>query len=243
MPSVSLILPATDETHSLVETVVRAASLLQDRRVEYLIVTSPKLTTSECRATIVELQKKYGASIVTFDQTRPYIGGAITDAFVRAQGEYTVLMASDLETDPTVLPDLLKALDAGADVAATTRWKRGARFSGYHPVKFVFNYLFQQFFRVLYLTSLTDLTYAYRAYRTEIVHKIRWEEERFPILFETLIKPLRLGYRIVEIEAPWKARSEGVSHNSLDQTLAYIRTGVRVRFMRKSRMVYSSPSL
>ena len=236
--TVSIILPATDEPLSLAETVTRIKKLLPNRMLQLIIVTHPKLTTSECREKIIELQKKYGDEVETFDQVQPGIGGAIQEAFSRAGGTYTVLMSSDLETDPDALPSMLQKLDEGYDIAATTRWKHGIRFSGYHPVKLVLNFGFQLLFRVLYWTSLTDLTYAYRAYRTPIVKEIRWEELRFPFLFETILKPLRLGYRVAEIEAPWKARTEGVSHNSWRQTFDYARVGLRVRFQSKNELLH-----
>lgn len=236
--SVSIILPATDETYSLVETVEQARSNLSGHPLQFLIVTSPSLTTSACRTTIDSLQKKYRVEVESFDQTSPGIGRAIQEALSRARHDYVVLMASDLETDPSILPTLVDGLDQGTDIVATTRWKKGARFHGYHPVKLVFNFLFQLCFRLLYWTNLTDLTYAYRAYRTDLLKKIRWEEARFPFLFESIVKPLRLGYKAAEIEAPWTARKEGESHNSLRQTIDYARVGLRVRFMDRRKMLH-----
>lgn len=240
MKSATIILPATDETYSLKETVAQCRAGLSERMLEFLIVTSPTFTTPECRAVIAELSNTATSSIKTFDQKRPRLGGAIQDAFERATGEYTVLMASDLETDPMVLPQMLAALDAGADIAATTRWKSGGGFSGYNPLKLVLNFLFQICFRILYLTHLSDLTYAYRAYRTEIVKKILWEETSFPFLFETLLKPLRLGYRAMEIPVPWKARTEGRSHATPGQIIDYTRVGLKIRFMPKAKMLHST---
>lgn len=240
--SVSLILPATDETHSLEETVRRSAEALPGRTLEFIVVTSPKLTTDQCRSAIARLKTVYGNHIVAFDQHLPGVGGAIREAFSKASGAYTVLMASDLETDPAILPNLIKELDHGADIAATSRWKDGARFAGYDPLKLVLNYFFQLIFRILYATDLTDLTYAYRAYRTNLLRKIRFEETGFTFLFESIVKPLRLGYKAVEVSAPWKARTEGVSHGSVGGTLAYIGLGFRVRFMPRARMLYSAPS-
>ena len=173
MNRVHIILPATDETYSLKETVERASRLLSSYELRFLIVTSPKFTTEGCRAMIRELQARYGTQVEAFDQVRPRLGGAIQDAFDRVSGGYTVLMASDLETDPDALPDMLAALDTGADIAATTRWKNGGGFAGYNLLKLVLNYLFQAFFRTLYRTPLTDLTYGYRAYRTELLRRIR----------------------------------------------------------------------
>ncbi len=236
MKKVSLILPATDETRSLEETVRRAREKLAAHDLEFVIVTHPKLTTPECRAAIHRLSAN--AHIKAFDQTRPGLGGAFRDAFERAAGEFVVMMASDLETDPDALPVMLARMEEGYDVVTTTRWKRGAGFQGYNPVKLVLNLCFQTFFRVLYMTRLSDLTYAYRAYRAEVLRSIRWEEDKFPFLFESLLKPLRLGYRITEVEAPWRARTEGVSHNSWRQTFDYTRVGLRLRFLPKSRFLY-----
>ena len=233
---ISFILPATDETYSLTQTVHQIQELIGARAIQFIIVTSPTFTTPACRRTIQTLSEAFG-SVETFDQTRPGLGGAIQDAFDRAHAEITVLMASDLETDPLVLPALIAKIDEGYDIAATTRWRRGAGFSGYNPVKLIFNFLFQHFFRLLYWTDLTDLTYAYRAYRTPIIKTILWEEHKFPFLFESIVKPLRLGYRVAEVEAPWVARTEGVSHNNLQQTIDYFRVGLRVRFMAKKRLL------
>jgi glycosyltransferase involved in cell wall biosynthesis len=231
MKSVSIILPATDETYSLQETVQQARTVLATRDLQFVIVTSPTYTTADCRATIARLQKEFGNEIEAFEQTRPRLGGALQDAFERASGEYTVLMASDLETDPAALPAMIAALDGGADIAATSRWKAGAGFQGYPPAKLALNWLFQRFFRILYRTQLTDLTYGYRAYRTAILKCIRWDELNFPFLFECLVKPLRLGYKPVEIAVPWKARTEGRSHASIAEIVDYGRVGIRVRFM------------
>ncbi|MBI4093787.1 glycosyltransferase family 2 protein [Candidatus Kaiserbacteria bacterium] len=239
MRTISIILPATDETFSLEETVRSIAQLLPSREIEYLIVTHPKLTTAACRETIEKLRTTEGPRIVAFDQTRPRIGGAVRDAIDRTQGEVIVLMAADLETDPSVLPAMLQKIDEGYDIVATSRWRGRARFSGYDPLKLLLNFFFQHFFRLLYWTSLTDLTYAYRAYRAPVLKAIRWEEMGFPFLFESILKPLRLQYRATEVEAPWHRRREGVSHNSFWQTCAYTWTGLRVRFQSRKKMLYS----
>ncbi len=241
MRSVTLILPATDETFSLEQTLERSDAALRDRDVRFLIVTSMKMTTQACRDSIQKLTQKFGTRVESFDQKKPGIGGALQDSFEHLHTDIAVVMASDLETDPAVLPALLEKIDDGYDIAATTRWKSGARFENYDPLKLVLNFFFQHFFRLLYWTSLTDLTYAYRAYRTEVLKGIRWEEMRFPFLFETIVKPLRLGYRVTEVEAPWRARTEGMSHNSFGQTLDYVRVGIRVRFLPKRKILYTEP--
>jgi hypothetical protein len=70
---------------------------------------------------------------------------------------------------------------------------------------------------------------------TRLIQAIRWTELRHPFLFETIVKPLRLGVPVVEIPTSWRARREGESQNTLKHNLLYFRTGLQTRFtFRKS---------
>ena len=135
------------------------------------------------------------------------------DAFAIAQGTHVLMMASDLETDPHTVKLLIEKAKQGYDIATATRWSRSGSFKGYQPVKYILNWAFQRLFRMLYGTSLSDLTFGFRIFKREWVKKIAWEELRHPFLLETIIKPLRLGAKTVEVPTVWRSRQEGVSHN------------------------------
>jgi len=236
---VVIILPTLDEGPLLAQTLSEAFRRLQGHEASALIVTSARLTTPETRRVIGELQQQYGGRVEAFDQVQPGVGCAIRECFARAQGDAVVIMTADLETPPEVLPAIMQKLEQGYDVVVTTRWRRGITLNGYHPVKFVLNFLFQQIFRVLYMTTLSDLTYGYRAFRTGGVKSVRWEESRPPFFFETILKPLRLGYKIAEVDASWDtfiARKASTGRAKPKDLLAYLRTGVRNRFLSKQHM-------
>ncbi len=235
----TVLLPVINETFSLRQTV---EIILQENPNEdflFLVLTSPKFTTQESRAVIEELKFKYSSKIQVLDQKLPFLGGAMRDGFDAAVGDYTILMASDLETDPHAVKDLLKTIksDPTTDIVTCSRWIGGATFEGYNPVKFILNKIFQLFFRILYRTKLTDMTFAYRIFKTEILKKIQWEELRHPLLFETIIKPLKLGYKVKEIPSSWKARTEGESQNTFMRNFVYFRIGLRVLFMSKNKIL------
>jgi hypothetical protein len=99
------------------------------------------------------------------------------------------------------------------------------------------NFIFQKLFAVIFTTTLTDMTYGYRIFPTALVQSIVWEELRHPFLFETLIKPLRLGVPIYEIPSKWSARVEGESQNTFMRNFAYFKTGLSVRFCSRNAML------
>jgi hypothetical protein len=106
-------------------------------------------------------------------------------------------------------------------------------------MKFVANRIFQLCFSALYLTRLSDLTYGYRLFPVALVRAIAWEELRHPFLFETIIKPLRLGVPVIEIASTWRVREEGESQNTFLRNFEYFRIGLRVRLMRVRRILRS----
>ena len=234
--NISVILPVMNETFSLEETVDILLKENPGDIFEIIIVTASR-TIPESLHTIERLVLQYPNLIRPIRQQLPFLGGAIRDAFTHVRGDYTLMMASDLETDPhTVRAMILKAKE-GVDIVACTRWHDRGGFKGYNPLKLILNKLFQSMFKLLYRTILTDLTFGFRLYKTPIIQRLRWEELKHPFLFESIIKPLRLGYTVVEIPTSWHARSEGESQNTFFQNFHYFITGLRVLVTPKKRLL------
>ena len=233
--AVTFVLPVLNETDSLrttVETIVRLAA---DDVCEMLIVTADR-TTPESRRTAESLREEFPGLIRIHQQQLPRLGGAMREAFDLAAGSHVMLMASDLETDPELIPRFLDKMREGCwDVVSGSRWLAGGGFEGYGRIRMSLNWLFQRSFRLLYGVRLTDLTFAYRLYRRDVLEGIRWEELGHPFLLECLLKPLRFGARVVEVPCRWRCRDEGESAGSFRQMLQYVPLAIRVRLRRHSR--------
>lgn len=235
--SATIILPVMNETVSLKTTVDVILRDAADYVKELLIVVCDR-TTPEAMATVERLQQTLGSLVVVHHQRLPFLGGAMREAFARAQGSHTIMMASDLETDPALVRTLIdESIKKPAAIITASRWLRGGSFEGYSRVKLLCNWIFQRLFSLLYGKRLTDMTYAYRIFPTALVRSIEWEELRHPFLFETLVKPLRLGVDVIEIPAVWKARIEGDSQNTFFRNFAYFRIGLKTRWASRHRLL------
>jgi glycosyltransferase involved in cell wall biosynthesis len=227
--SATIILPVVNETYSLVETVDSILKTSKPDVRELLIVVCDK-TTRESMATIESLSARLGDLVVVHRQKLKFLGGAMREAFDLARGTHTIMMASDLETDPALVPRLIAEARAHpAAIVTVTRWHTEGRFENYSRVKLVANWTFQKLFSILYWTNLTDMTYAYRIFPAKLLQAIKWEELRHPLLFETVVKPLRFGVKVIEIPGIWRARTEGESQNTFARNFEYFRIGLRVR--------------
>jgi glycosyltransferase involved in cell wall biosynthesis len=235
--SVSIILPVINETFSLRKTVEIIIQSNAEDLAEILIVFA-KRTTQDALREIELLTQQYPALIRTHEQQMPYIGGAMREAFDRCLGSHVIMMASDLETDPQLVEKLISISKKNPKAIVTvSRWIQGGGFNLYSPIKLVANWIFQKIFSLLFWTKLTDMTYAYRILPSYLVKEIQWEELRHPFLFETIIKPLRLGVIVFEIPGQWSARLEGDSQNTFMRNFDYFRVGLRVRLMQKSKIL------
>lgn len=253
--SLSVIVPVMNETTSLEQTVEIVMRDVGAWVAEILIVVCDR-TTSEAMVVINKLAESLGDAIVVHHQRLPYLGGAMREAFELAKGSHTVMMASDLETDPNDLAKMVEESRKNPSAIITaSRWRAGGGFSGYSPAKMIINLLksrsssdysptklilnsvFQSFFSILYQVHLSDMTFGYRCYPTAVIQSIEWEELRHPFLFECLVKPLRLGVPVIEIASGWKARIEGESQNTFLRNFVYFRTGLRTRFRRRKSIL------
>jgi len=236
--NLTIIIPAMDETYSLKETV---DIIMAETNGEYInqiiIVLSEKRGSPACKEVAQELEKKYKKVSYIF-QNRPFAGGALQDGFDIATGSHIVMMSADLETDPHLIPLMIKQSFLHPDYIITvSRWGKGGGFQGYNKIKLFFNYIFQKIIAIMFFSKLTDITYAYRLIPSYLIKTIDWKELKHPMFLETAIVPLRLGIKFIEISGKWKARNEGVSQNSFMANFQYFKTAFRVKFSRKNKLI------
>jgi hypothetical protein len=239
--SATVILPVINETAALEETVRIVVADVRDKLKEILIIVARR-TTPAAMAVVSRLRAELPELVVVHEQTLDNLGGALREAFDLARGSHIVMMASDMETDPCDVKHLISIAQQNPEAIVTaSRWLGRTRFYGYSTMKLVCNWLFQRSFAMLYGTRLTDLTFGYRLFPTKLVQSIAWEELRHPLIFETLVKPLRLGVSVIEIPSTWHVRTEGESQNPFFRNFAYFRVGWRVRFMSTAKILRPDP--
>lgn len=244
MPSsfknVTILLPAMDETYSLKQTVDIIAGTNEKEDIAEFILLLCDRTTEEARRTAEDIVERYKNRIPVriHNQELPFVGGAIREGINLAQGSHVVMMSSDLETDPHVIREFVRLSKRHPNrIITATRWKKGGGFENYNKIKLVCNLIFERAIGFFYLTGLSDLTYAYRIFPTDLMKRIRWEELRHPFFLETALKPLRLGVKFIEVPAHWAARTEGESQNSFFANFRYFKTAWHNRFLKKNQIL------
>lgn len=237
--SVSIIIPAINETDSLSRTVDIVYDTCSKEDIAEIIIVLCDRTTQACVKTAENIQVKYRLyPIRIYYQKEPFIGAAYKEAFMIAAGSHILIMSADMETDPIEVQEFIAQQKQYPDsVILGSRWMKGGRFQGYHKIKLILNLIFQQMLSVLFLTRMSDMTLGYKSFPAPLVRSINWVEKKHPIFLEMALKPLRLGVEMREIPCSWKPRLQGESQNSFFSNFRYFKTAFSNRFIKKSQIL------
>ncbi len=173
------------------------------------------------------LKRRYGSDaevkLLFHDKNRGK-GSAIRTGIAQATGDIVIVQDADLEYDPQdFLPILKKFEEAKADVVYGTRfqgvsridfvkkWFQNRFFGAHHEIK-----RFHLFFgiqslnvlaNVLYGAGITDEATCYKAFRREVLEKIKLKCTGFEFCPEITAKVRKAGYKIYEVPISYHPRS------------------------------------
>ena len=223
--SISIILPILNEINSLKKTLIIINKIKVDK--EFIVIYSEKLTKNLVKDEINSLKKKY-KNFRCFKQIKPFVGGAIDLGIIKAKKKYIALMASDMETNPYELKNMINVSSKNQNsIISADRWISKKGFSKYGVIKFLANLTFQKLLKIFFNYKILDFTFAYRIYPKKTLKNYRIKELRHGFALETLLAPMKKGFKVITLPAKWKKRVEGSSSITIKAYLSYLKVFFR----------------
>jgi glycosyltransferase involved in cell wall biosynthesis len=175
--------------------------------VRAIIPRIPKHLVKECFA--VDFQSKDGTreyfqkhKIPVINQQTKGRGAAFAIGVQKAKGKYIVFFSPDGNEDPKDIPQLLKLLEQGYDLAIASRFMKGARNEEDDKVlKFRAwaNQGFTLLANTLWKGHVTDSINGYRAMKKTLFNQLHLDATGFAIEYQMTIRVLKLEGSIGEI--------------------------------------------
>jgi glycosyltransferase involved in cell wall biosynthesis len=233
----SVVVPVYNEAATVQELVRRVLTAPLPQGVYLEIVCVDDCSTDGSAEKLQELNRLHpGADIRVIRKPRNKgKGAALRDGFAASTGDILLVQDADLEYDPEDYSKLLDPILAGrADVVY------GSRFIGEpHRVLYFWHTVGNKFLTFLSNMftnlNLTDMEVGYKAFRREVIERIRLRCDRFGFEPEVTAKIARLrpAVRIYEVGVAYHGRSyeEGKKITWVDGIKAIL-TIIRFRFQK-----------
>ncbi len=126
-------------------------------------------------------------------------------------GAVLVVMA-DLSDDLAKVPEMHRLLCEGYDLVAGSRYSPGGAQHGGGLIKSGLSRLAGRSLAALTSLPTRDATNAFRMYRTSFLQRIEIESRGgFELSIELTVKAWAYGFRVTEVPAVWRDRTEGES--------------------------------
>jgi glycosyltransferase involved in cell wall biosynthesis len=176
---------------------------------EILLVDSSKDRTAE-------IAQELGARVIKQFPPQGY-GPAMTRAVREAAGDIVITLDCDDTYPVETIPELVKLIDQGYDLANTTRVAKRPKAMPF--ANFLANRFFALGARVLHGLKTTDVHSGMRAYRKSMIDRVQWVEKGPALPVDMYVIPHRMGFRTIEIPIDYRERIGTTTLQRFDSTI------------------------
>ncbi len=211
----SLVIPTYNEAENIVVLLSGLREVLRDFDHEIIVVDddSPDQTwrlASEFKAVPLVAGRTASVRVIHRVSERG-LSSAVVAGFAAARGSFLGVMDADLSHDHRILPQLIRGMEAGADLAVGSRRVPGGGADNWPWHRRAFSSLATVFSKTLLGFTLHDPMSGFFLIRRDLFEecRIRLQPKGYKILLEMVV---RSGARkIVEIPYIFKDRKQGYS--------------------------------
>jgi dolichol-phosphate mannosyltransferase len=235
--SFSLIVPTYKERDNIVPLVERIHKALAGYNYKVLFIDDD---SNDGTAELVRaLSERYPLEVIVRKDKRG-LASAVVDGIGYAEGDIIGVMDADLQHPPEVLPDLVKAIENGAEMAIASRYVPGGSCEGWGLLRRINSRgaIFIAHVLLPLTRKIKDPMAGFFVFKKQAIAGADLKPTGYKILLEILMEGK--FQNIAEVPFTFKTRSRGQSKLNVRQQIDYLkhiyslmrRTGELLRFVK-----------
>lgn len=214
----SFIIPAHNEQDNIADTVRELLPVLREEDIPYEIIVVNDNSSDRTPEVIAELMAE-DPRVRTANRMPPGgFGRAIRSGLELVTGGLVIIYMADRSDDPRDAVAYYRKIQEGYDCVFGSRFRRGSKVESYPRLKRIANRVVNRCIQVMFWCKFNDLTNAFKAYRTEVIHECGpFRASHFNMSIEMSLSALVHQYNIAEIPIRWYGRTWGSSNLRLSE--------------------------
>lgn len=231
---VSVILCAYNEGNVIEETIDRVDRVLLGNGWNYEIIVVDDGSLDDTKERAISYRDRNGGSylkILSYHKNSGK-GNAVKAGFEQAEGDFIVVIDSDLDVDPSHIPRYVEALKS-SDVAVASKWHRESHASMMLKRKFL-SFGFNILSRLLAGIKLKDTQTGLKAFRRSILERMipKLVVKRYAFDLELMAACNHCGFRITSLPVSIHVESIIGLKDILRMALDLFRVAYRLRILK-----------
>lgn len=211
---VSFVVPCHNEEPNIPSLIENLKTCFDDYIHEVILVDD---NSRDNTAKVAEELSREDPRIRVLRRSMPNgVGRALRDGYATATGEYVLTMDCDFQHIIPEMTGLFDAVSNGADMAIGSRFSRNSVLLNYAFTKILANRAFHILANILMGKKFRDATNNLKLMKKEVVENLHLESNDFSANAETGLKPILLGYNVVEVPISWINRTLDMGFSSFN---------------------------
>jgi len=222
----SLVIPAYNEGFHIASVARGIATALRKVESDFEVVVVDNGSSDNTRNVLVALQKEIPELKTLRVFPNQGKGNGILVGLSQSSGEVLGFMDADNQVDPERVPEVYrKLISESFDFCKTVRIER--RESLFRILQSgVYNFLF----KLLFGGNFRDINSSPKIFTRGFYEKLRPVSRDWFLDPEIMIKGIRMGAKMGEVEIIWDSRKSGSSHVSLFTALEFVKNMILYKF-------------
>jgi len=202
--AVSIIIPVFNEEKNIEDILLRTNAVMESLEIPYEIIVVDDGSTDKTGW----LASRHKARVLN-NGTNQGKGYALRKGLRSANGNIVVTMDGDGSHRPEDIQDLLTPLLNGADIVIGSRFAGKIEKGAIKRLHVVGNHLFNVLIMLLTRKLVTDSQSGFRAYKKEVIEKIKIVSRGYDVETELTVKALKRGFVVQEKPITCERRKGG----------------------------------
>ena len=218
--AISIIIPTYNERDNIIPLVERIDHALSN--YDYEIVFVDDNSGDGTAETAMALSSKYPVKVMVRRNKRG-LASAVVDGIQHATGQFLGVMDADLQHPPEVIPDLLREISSGVDIAIASRYVKGGGCQGWGVTRKILSKGAIVLAHLLLPSTrpVKDPMSGFFMFNRQVVANTHLSPTGFKILLEILLEGK--FQTIAEVPYTFRIRSGGESKLNARQQVDYLK--------------------